>query len=204
VTPLFRAKPGETRTGEIRQLRCDRDGALHFDGTGEAAWGTKFVIVAARGSGRHARIILDVEWVSNPGGEAVSAMECFTRLAPLVSGAQGVIYDTALRGAHHHKLLRELGLLPINRVTAALKGANKPRRKDGRRVEKSVHVEDKEVVLADGRTVTCRLYARGGEIGLGELTDRGELQFILPDEGANPSHQRQERALSLVQRLPPP
>jgi hypothetical protein len=182
VTPLFRAKPGETRTdkvtGEVRQLRCDRDGALHFEGTGEAAWGTKFVIVAARGSDPHTRMILDVEWVPKPGGEATIAMDCFTRLAPYVLGAQGVIYDTALRGVHHHKLLRELGLLPINRVTAALKGAGKPRRKDGRRVEKSVHVEDKDVILAGGRTVTCRLYARGGEIGLGELTDRGELEFV--------------------------
>ncbi|CAN5183073.1 hypothetical protein BH20ACT22_BH20ACT22_20350 [soil metagenome] len=29
-------------------------------------------------------------------------------------GAQGVICDTALRGVHHHKLLPELGLLPVN------------------------------------------------------------------------------------------
>lgn len=72
VTPLFRAKPGETSTdkatGEIKQLRCDNDGALHFEGTGEAAWGTKFVIVAARATDARARMILDLEWVPEPGG----------------------------------------------------------------------------------------------------------------------------------------
>jgi len=182
VTPLFRAKPGETRTdkatGEIKQLRCDHDGALHFEGTGEAAWGTKFVIVAARATEERARMILDVEWVPKPGGEASAAMKCFRRLSPHVPGAQGVIYDTALRGVHHQELLRELGLLPVNRVTAAVKGAGKPRRKDGQRVEKSVHMEDKQVVLGDGTVRICRLYARGGEIGIGELTDRGELKFV--------------------------
>jgi hypothetical protein len=52
-------------------------------------------------------------------------------------GAQGVIYDTALRGAHHQHLLRELGLLPINRLTAAQATLTKARRKE-RRVEKNV------------------------------------------------------------------
>jgi len=182
VTPLFRAKPGDTRTdkatGEIRELRSDKDGALHFEGTGETAWGTKFVIVAARATDARARMILDVEWVPKTGGEARAAMESFTRLAPHVPGAQGIIYDTALRGVHHQKLLRELGLLPVNRVTAAIKGADKPRRKGGRRVDKSAHIEDKEVVLQDGTVTTCRLYARSGEIGLGELTDIGELDFV--------------------------
>ncbi|MBA3629892.1 MAG: hypothetical protein H0W55_09505 [Actinobacteria bacterium] len=182
VTPLFRAKPGATRTdkatGEIKELRCDSDGALHFEGTGEAAWGTKFVIVAARAIEARARMILDLEWVPEPGGEASAAMDCFRRLAPHVPGAQGVIYDTALRGVHHQRLLRELGLLPVNRVTAAVKGADKPRRKDGKRIEKSAHIEDKHVVREDGTPMTCRLYARGGEIGIGELTDTGDLEFI--------------------------
>jgi len=182
VTPLFRAKPGETRTdkatGEVKQLRYDSDGALHFEGTGEAAWGTKFVIVVARAPEERARMILDVEWVPKPGGEASAAMDGFRRLSPHVPGAQGVIYDTALRGVHHQELLRELGLLPVNWVTAAVKGADKPRRKDGRRVEKSVHIEDKRIVIGGGTVKTCSLYGRGGEIGIGELTDTGEPEFI--------------------------
>ncbi len=34
----------------------------------------------------------------------------------------------SLRGVHHQTLLRDLGLLPVNRVTAAKAGVNQPRR----------------------------------------------------------------------------
>lgn len=181
VTPLFRAKPGDTRvdkrTGEIIPLRHEPDAALHFEGDGEAAWGTKFVMVAARGTDEGTRVILDIERVEKPGAEASVAMDCFRRLAPLVPGAQGVVYDTALRGVHHQELLRDLGLLPINRVAAAEKGARTPRRKEGRRVAKSVHVEDKLVTGHNGQAVSVSLYAQDGAIGIGRLTDRGQMVF---------------------------
>jgi hypothetical protein len=179
VTPLFRARPGDTRTdrrtGQIRALRADRDGGLHVEGDGEMAWGTKFVLVAARTSNPHGRILLDIEWVPKPGGEAATAMDCFTRLAPHVPGAQGVIYDTALRGVHHQTLLRDLGLLPINRVTAAKANPKTPRRAE-RRIEKSAYVEDKTIHV-HGRDVTLALYTQGGAIGIGELTETGDLVF---------------------------
>src|SRR4051812_46204048 len=109
------------------RTRCyEPDAAFHFEGDGNAAWGTKFVLVAARTPDVHGRIILDVEWAPTPGGEARTAVDCFTRPAPHMPGAQGVIYDTALRGVHHQHLLRELGLLSINRVTAAKAGAKSP------------------------------------------------------------------------------
>jgi hypothetical protein len=104
-------------------------------------------------------------------------MACFCRLAPLVPGAQAVVYDTALRGVHHQVLLRELGLAPVNRVTAAEKGASAPRRGKGRRVEKTVHVEDKAITRSDGSKATLRLFARAGSIGIVELTDQGEPFF---------------------------
>jgi hypothetical protein len=125
----------------------------------------------------HGRIILDVEWVPTRGGEARTAVECSTRLAPQVPGAHGVIYDTALRGVHHQHVLRELGLLTINRVTAAKAGAKTPRRGAGRRVEKNTHLEDKTVTLTDGTQATPHLYAQGGALGIAELTDTGELTF---------------------------
>ena len=181
VTPLFKAKPDDRRvdrqTGEILPTRFEPDAALHFEGDGNAAWGTKFVLVAARTPDVHGRIILDVEWVPTPGGEARTAVDCFTRLAPHMPGAQGVIYDTALRGVHHQHILRELGLLPVNRVTAAKAGAKKPRRND-RRVEKNVHIEDKTVTLANGTTRTVRLYASGGALGIAELDDTGTQHFV--------------------------
>ena len=64
-----------------------------------------------------------------------------------------------------------------SRVTAAEKGASAPRRGKGRRVEKTVHVEDRKVTLLDGSTATLRLFARAGAIGIVELTDRGEPYF---------------------------
>jgi hypothetical protein len=179
VTPLFRARPGDTHldttTGELRQLRADPDGGLHAEGDGEMAWGVKFVLVAARTTDVHGRIILDVEWVPTAGAEARTAMDCFTRLAPHVEGAQGVIYDTALRGVHHQTLLRDLGLLPINRVTAK-RATPKQARRAERRIAKSAYIEDRTITVA-GKPVTITLYARGGAVGIGELTETGDLIF---------------------------
>jgi hypothetical protein len=181
ITPLFKGRLGQTRTdkatGEIKQVRFEPDADLPFEGDGELAYGTKFVVAARSGEAR-GRMILDVDWVPDKGGEAKAAMGCFERLAPLVPGAQGVIYDTALRGIHHQTLLRNLGMLPVNRVTAKKKGSKKPRRAEGRRVEKSVHVEDKKVRLPDGTAKAVSLFARGGAIGIAELSDIGEPSFF--------------------------
>lgn len=80
-------------------------------------------------------------------------------------------------GVHHQRLLRELGLMPVNKVTAAEKGSRKPRRSEDQRVEKSVHFEDKDVTLPDGTSRTLRLFARGGAVGVSEFTDTGEMVF---------------------------
>jgi hypothetical protein len=180
ITPLFKARPDDTRldpvTGELRPVRHEADAALHVEGDGNHARGIKFVLVATRTPDPHGRVILDVEWVPKTGGEAARAMDCFTRLAPLIPGAQGVIYDTALRGVHHQTLLRDLGLLPINRVAAAHAGARQPRRGEGRRIAKSAHIEDRTINV-DGRDTTISLYAHDGAVGIGELTETGDLTF---------------------------
>ncbi len=179
LAPLFKGKPGDVRvdkeTGEIRQVRVESDAALHFEGDGEAAWGTKFVLVAARSD--VGRIVLDVEHVPDAGGEARVAMDCFTRLAPLVQGAQGIIYDTALRGVHHQVLLRELGLLSVNRVTAASNRGGPRSGRKGARIEKTIHVDDKAITLPDGAVKTVRLFAKAGAIGIVEFSETGEGQF---------------------------
>jgi hypothetical protein len=182
ITPLYKAKPGDTRvdrsTGEVRALRYEPDADLHFEGTGETAWGTKFVLLAARGAEPRARILLDFAFVADKGGEAKTAMSCVDRLAGHVPGAQALVYDTALRGAHHQHLLRDLGILPVNRVTAAKAGVRKPRRAEGRRVEKSGFVEHKTITLADGTTRVLQVFARGGAAGLADMNASGELDFI--------------------------
>lgn len=181
LTPLFKAHPGDTRldraTGERRPVRAEADAGLHFEGTGETAWGTKWVLVAVRSTDVHGRVILDVDWVPSPGGEAATAMDSIADLAPMCPGAQGLIYDTALRGKHHQRLLRDLGLLPLNKVTAARAGSARPRRKGPRRVEKSTHIEDRTITGVDGTSRTISLFTRGGALGVGVLTDTGERVF---------------------------
>jgi hypothetical protein len=177
ITPLYRAHPGDTRldkeTGELIPRRFEPDGGLHFEGTGETAWGTKFVLIAARGPAPRQRVILDAAFVAKPGAEAATATDAITRVAPLVPGAQSVIYDTALRGVHHQTLLRDLGLIPINRVSAAKAGSRKARRsKADQRQEKSTLIDTKTV---NGETVS--LYARAGQIGIGQLDDTGTMAF---------------------------
>jgi hypothetical protein len=85
IAPLFRsAEPRkvDTTTGEIRAVRHEADAAIHFEGDGEAAFGTKFVLVATRTDDAHGRIILDCAWVPRVGGEAQTAVGCFAELAP--------------------------------------------------------------------------------------------------------------------------
>ncbi len=66
----------------------------------------------------------------------------------------------------------------MNRVAAKQKGAAKPRRSTTeQRQPKSIHLEDKTTTTSDGKQRTLRLYARGGALGLGELTDTGDLTF---------------------------
>lgn len=178
ITPLYRAHPGDAKldkaTGELKPLKAEPDAGLHWEGTGETAWGTKFVLLAARGADVRSRIILDAAFVPEPGGEAGAAMTCLKRTAPHTPGAQAVVYDTALRGTHHQTVLRDLGLVPVNRVTAAKAGSKKQRRNPAeQRQEKTTLVETKTVA---GKSLN--LYARGGTLGVGQLDDHGELHFL--------------------------
>jgi hypothetical protein len=172
IAPLYKAVPGTTKvdkdTGEIRHVRAEADADLHFQGDGETAWGVKFVITAVRSTDVNGRIILDARHCPEKGGEAKYAMNALRDLAPQLPGAQGVIYDTALRGVHHAEIMRELGWLSINRVQAAEVIKNKDA-KPVKRTEKATHIEDKVV---NGKTV--RLFARAGAICVAELDHNGD------------------------------
>jgi hypothetical protein len=181
ISPLFSGRLGDERvdqrTGAVHQVRYEPDASLHFEGGGTAAFGTKFVLVAARSAETRGRIILDVAWVPSKQQEAAVAMQCFARLRPLVPGAQGVIYDTALRGVHHQTLLRELGLLPINRVSGSA-ALSKEHRSARGRYERTIHIEDRPILLGDGSVRVLRLVARGGAIGLEDSTGDGSHEFV--------------------------
>ncbi|MEX1046415.1 MAG: hypothetical protein WD050_03295 [Actinomycetota bacterium] len=123
------------------------------------------------------RIILDAERVPSPGSEAATAVSCFERLAPHVPGALAIVYDTALRGVHHQTILRDLGLVPVNMVAAAETWGSRSLKRKIKRREKRVHVGDKTVTLADGRSVRLRLFAEAGAIGLLRSTETGEQVF---------------------------
>jgi hypothetical protein len=183
LTPLFRARPGDTRldkrTGELVPLRAEADADLHFEGTGDFAWGTKWVIMAARGANIRHRIILDVAPVPDKGGEAAAAVESLERLVPTLPGVQGVVYDTALRGIHHQRIMRHLGVLSINRVTAAKAGAKTTRRsKADQRQDKSVLIETKTLTGPEGTERILALYAKGGALGYAEQNPDGTLAFV--------------------------
>ncbi|MGK2954993.1 MAG: hypothetical protein ACSLFI_04905 [Solirubrobacterales bacterium] len=180
VTPLSRAKPGDNRidkaTGEVHYPRVETDAGFHVEGTGEMVWGTKFVIIAARHPEPHSRFIVDVACVERSGAEAATALDRFVGLAPLMPGAQGVVYDTAFRGVHHQRLMRDLGWVSVNRVTANA-GSRKRPAKDRKRVEKTVYVETKTIRTPDGEE-QVRLISQAGRIGLGEVTESGKPVFV--------------------------
>lgn len=181
LTPLFRAQPGDTRldktTGQRIPVRAEPDGALHFEGTGEAAWGTKWVLMAVRSNQVHGRVIVDVDWVPAPGAEAATAIDSVAALTPLCPGAQGVIYDTAFRCVHHQRLMRDMGLLSVNKVTAAKAGDKAARRDEGQRVPKSTFLEQRSITRPDRTTTTLDLFACDGALGTVTLSDTGEQCF---------------------------
>jgi len=180
ITPLFKAKPGERilnkTTGEIRSPRSEADASLHIEGTGEAVWGCKYVIIATRDVDANSRVILDAAYVASSGGEAARAVEMFTRLQPHVPGAQAVVYDGALRGVHHQQFLRHLGLMTISRVTAKV-GVRNRTNKSRARVEKLVFLETKKIDTTCGQ-IEFKLFANGGQVGVGEPNDKGEIVFV--------------------------
>ena len=67
--------------------------------------------------------------------------------------------------------------MPVNMVAAAETFASKTLKRKIKRREKTVHVEDKEIRLPDGSTLTVRLFSEAGAIGTMRPTEAGELQF---------------------------
>jgi hypothetical protein len=79
----------------------------------------------------------------------------------------GTLYDTALRGMHHQELMRDLGWLSINRITAKQVITKTSDRSSASK--KATHIEDRKI---NGRTV--RFFAQGGALCVSELDHNGE------------------------------
>jgi hypothetical protein len=125
------------------------------------------------------RVILDARYVpfSGEGGEAGIASRSLSRLAELLPGAEGVVWDMAMRGKHIDQLMREPGLLTVTRVPAAETHV-RAGQKGGRRVERMKLIEIRKVDLPDGRMVDLPLYARAGMLGLFRRDDHGDPVFV--------------------------
>jgi hypothetical protein len=169
IKPLTKLRPDKSDSP-----RVEHDAGLHWQGTGEAAWGIKYVLVATRGPNVHQRVILDADHVPKPGGEAATAMDCFRRLQPSLEGCQTLIYDTALRGVHHQQILRDFGWIPVNRLQARQAGPKDARRQESeQRQPKSVHIEDRTITTPTGTKVTLRLFTLDGALGIATFSDAG-------------------------------
>lgn len=131
ITPLYRAKSGDTKidksTGEVTEARADPDAKVHVVGSGEMAFGVKHVIVAARGSGVHQRMILSYGPVTKAVQEVDVALDRVHAIRGHVPGSTGLLYDGALRGKHIATLLRDEGLIPVSPVTAYSGGRRRKR-----------------------------------------------------------------------------
>jgi hypothetical protein len=123
VRPLYRpVRPGG---------RGDTDGLDHHRHDGPVH-GTNLVHFSVRGPDPYRRVVLAVDAVTAPGGEAATAVEVLRRLHRHdPDGPQAVVYDGAFRGTHHHTVLTELGWVPVNKVHPA-------RKTDGRRSWRTV------------------------------------------------------------------
>lgn len=112
VRPLYRP------TNEGRR---DHDATEHQRHDGPM-WGNNLVFVAVRGPEPHRRVILAAGRAGPTGGEAAHAVALFERVhSHAGEGIQAIVYDGAFRGVHHEHLMRNLGVVVINRPHAATK-----------------------------------------------------------------------------------
>jgi len=158
-TPLFRSsKPTRVNraTGEIKPVRYDPDAKLHVSGDGRSLWGNKFEILHVRGPGRHQRVILSVDAVHRSEGETLLAM--IDRVVPRLPGTQAIAYDGGIRGVHLNHILTRNGILPV--VPARGSTADQ--------APAPLFLEAK-----GGK----RLFTQVGSLGLGHVTENGEIAF---------------------------
>jgi hypothetical protein len=165
IPPMYRSKDGrklDRATGEVRPVRHDPDASLHTVGGGTQVFGNNFVLFSARAGSDW--VLLDFESVPSKGegGEAGTAMRCLRRLQPLLPGAQGAIFDKAMRGVHIDEAMRDLGWIIVTDVHAVTDEQGRPR---------AWHIEERT-------EEAISIYGRQGAAGHRELAETGEPVFI--------------------------
>ena len=199
ITPLFQAHPGDRgvdqhdrrdppgprrarRRAALRRHRRDRVG--HQVGASSPC----------APSDVHGRIILDVDWVPSPGGEAATAMDCFAGIAARVPGRAG-------RHLRHRAARRAPPDAPPRPRPAARQPGH---RRQGRRQEappqpRASASRSRPTSRTDqspsptARPRPSSLFAQGGAVGIGTLTDTGDLLFTAAPADPHPPQGRQER-----------
>ena len=110
--------------------RFDPDAADHHGHTGPVH-GQNFVGLYARGDAPHQRVVLAVDRVPAPGGEADTAVALVKQLHEVAgAGIQAVVYDGAMRGVHLDELMTRCGVVVINKVHGSLKTARRKGKHD--------------------------------------------------------------------------
>lgn len=103
--------------------RFDPD-AAEYHGHAGSVHGQNYVGLYARGPRPHQRVVLAVDRVPRPGQEAETATALFRHIHPAIgAGAQAFVYDGAIRGVHIDQIMRECGVLVINKVHGAASGS---------------------------------------------------------------------------------
>ena len=114
VRPIYRQPRGEP-SGR----RVDPSAAIHTRHDGHI-YGNNFVWFATRSPEPHSRIVLAVDRVPEPGKEAATAVDLVEAIHDIAGpGLQAVVYDGAFQGVHIDRIMRNNGLVVVNKVAAA-------------------------------------------------------------------------------------
>ena len=119
VRPMYRADPNDPDT---KQGRVDPTAAVYHRHDG-AIRGNNFVMFSVRSDRPGSRIVLAVERVAQPGPEADAAVTTVQRIVRTAGpGIQALVYDGALKGKHIDQIMRNTGLVVVNRPSAGIRG----------------------------------------------------------------------------------
>ncbi|MDP9342528.1 MAG: hypothetical protein M3Q23_10655 [Actinomycetota bacterium] len=179
IDAQYKSKPGTTRvnrkTGEVRPVRFDPDAWWYAEGGGDLVWGIKFAVLSTRRAEGH--FILGFEHVAKDHDEAKAALTMLRRIKPYAPGAQAVVWDMILRGAHITVIMTEVGLVAVVGVHAQENPDGKKGRQAGTYVPRTEDLDDVEVTMPDGTVEVLHLAAHDGWLSIKDITESGEPHY---------------------------